>query len=111
MNVFEIAADPIRREIIEALAGADLSAGRLAQRFAVSGPAVSRHLRILREAGLVRVTRQSQRWVYSLEPEPLVSMERWARRNLDSWRSRLSALGAHLDRMEADESVRSEQGP
>ncbi|MEO6712325.1 MAG: metalloregulator ArsR/SmtB family transcription factor [Mycobacteriales bacterium] len=80
MTVFEALADPIRRQIIELLGPSPMTAGDIAARFDVSRPAVSRHLRVLREAGLVRVEGAAQHRVYSLECEPLHELEEWIER-------------------------------
>jgi len=74
MNVFEALADPTRRQIVELVATRELSAGDIASRFDVTRPAVSRHLRVLREAGLV-TDRKEGRWVYyTLVPEALTAL-------------------------------------
>jgi DNA-binding transcriptional ArsR family regulator len=75
--VFGALADPIRRQIVELLCTQKLSAGDIAAHFAVSRPAVSRHLRVLREAGLVRVEGAAQHRLYSLQPAPLKELEAW----------------------------------
>ena len=87
----EALSDPIRAEIVERLARGDLTAGEIAGGFAVSRPAVSRHLRVLRECGLVTFEPDAQRRVYKLNPQPL--------RDLRAWIERLDRLGAHLDEM------------
>jgi DNA-binding transcriptional ArsR family regulator len=89
-------ADPIRREIVELLAGRERDAGELAAAFPVSRPAVSRHLRVLREAGLVRVRPQAQRRVYALDPRPLEDLARWLERYRGFWEQRLDALDTEL---------------
>jgi len=106
VQVCEVLADPTRVEIVEMLARGDLAAGEIADQFAVSRPAVSRHLRVLREAGLVRVEPDAQRRRYRLDPEPLLELQRWIERNHRLWESRLDALGRHLDDMERHEGKR-----
>jgi len=91
-------ADPIRRQIIEMLADRERDAGELAAAFPVSRPAVSRHLRVLREAGLVQVRPQAQRRVYALDPEPLEDLARWLERYRRFWSQRLDALDTELAR-------------
>ena len=91
----------IALRIVELLAKRDLSAGEIAEHFTVSRPAVSRHLRVLREAGLTTVLPDAQRRVYRLEPEPLIQLEDWLGRQRQLWERRLDALGTHLDRMAA----------
>ena len=85
-------ADPVRREILEILHTAPLSAGEIAARFPISRPAISRHLRILRESGLVVAVIEGRERVYRFEPAPLVEVEAWLVRLRDPWRSRLDAL-------------------
>jgi DNA-binding transcriptional ArsR family regulator len=104
MQVCAALADPIRVEIVELLAERDMSAGEIADRFPVSRPAVSRHLRVLRESDLVTVREEAQRRVYSLNPSPLDDLGEWMERNRRLWERRLDRLGQHLDRMaEAEE--------
>lgn len=82
-------ADPIRRRVLELVRDRELPAGRLAREFTVSRPAVSRHLRVLREAGLVRERRQGRLRLYRADPAPLEELRRW----LDAyWGDRLDAL-------------------
>jgi DNA-binding transcriptional ArsR family regulator len=96
--VFEALADPTRRRVLELLSEQDLSAGEIAAAFTVSRPAVSRHLRVLREAGLVRARRDSQRRVYGLDPAPLREIDAWLDRYRRFWPDRLDALEEHLRR-------------
>ena len=91
-------ADPIRRELVDLLAGGERSAGELAGRFPVSRPAVSRHLRVLREAGLVRVRTDGKRRLYALDPEPLRELDTWLERYRDLWAHRLDALDTEIAR-------------
>jgi len=98
MQALSALADPIRRQIIEMLADRERDAGELAAAFPVSRPAVSRHLRVLREAGLVQVRPQAQRRVYALDPEPLEDLARWLERYRRFWSQRLDALDTELAR-------------
>ena len=82
-------ADPIRRGLLELVRDREVPAGELAAAFDVSRPAVSRHLRVLREAGLVRERRDGKRRLYRADPEPLAELRRWLD---DYWAGRLSAL-------------------
>ena len=91
-------ADPIRRQIVELLAERERDAGELASAFPVSRPAVSRHLRVLREAGLVRVRPDAQRRVYALDPRPLDELSRWLDHYRGFWSQRLDALDTELAR-------------
>jgi DNA-binding transcriptional ArsR family regulator len=90
--------DPTRRTIVELLADGELDAGEIATRFPISRPAVSRHLRVLRELGLVRVRPEAQRRVYSLEAAPLAELDAWLGRYRGFWENRLDALETELRR-------------
>lgn len=98
MKALEALADPTRRTIVELLAEGDLSAGDLAKRFETSRPAVSRHLRVLREQGLVQARVEGRRRVYSLDPEPLDELHEWLTHYRSFWTNRLDALGVELKR-------------
>jgi DNA-binding transcriptional ArsR family regulator len=98
-EVFEALGDPIRARIVELLADGDLEAGAIASRFDVSRPAVSRHLRVLREAGVVASRGEATRRVYSLRPESLRELIRWTDTLWKRNEARLDALGAHTDGM------------
>lgn len=101
--LFEALRDPIRARILELLAERDLAAGVIAHRFSVTRPAVSRHLRILREAGLVSVRVQAQRRVYQLDPSRLIDLVSWTDGLRRKWEARLDALGHHLDELAEEE--------
>ena len=98
MEVFEAVADPTRRRILDLLADGERSAGELSEEFSVTRPAVSRHLRVLRETGLVTCRVDAQRRMYRLEPEPLEEVVRWLSRYRAHWSGRLDDLDAHLKR-------------
>ncbi len=80
MDAFEALADPTRRRIIEMLAERELAAGEIARRFDMTAPAVSQHLKILRNADLVRVRNEAQRRMYALEPRGLATLDLWVTR-------------------------------
>jgi DNA-binding transcriptional ArsR family regulator len=82
-------ADPTRRRIVEMLAEGELSAGEIADRFQISAPAISQHLKVLREAQLVRVRTEAQRRIYELEPDGLSELDKWLADIRQSWRGRL----------------------
>jgi DNA-binding transcriptional ArsR family regulator len=84
VNALEALADPTRRRIVELLAEEERSAGEIASHFPTSRPGVSRHLRVLREAGLVQVREDGQRRVYSLEAQPLADLSAWLENRLDA---------------------------
>lgn len=84
MNALDALADPTRRRIVELLADEERSAGEIASHFPTSRPGVSRHLRVLRDAGLVRVREDGQRRLYSLDPAPLAELNAWLENRLDA---------------------------
>lgn len=95
MTVFEAVSDPTRRRVLELLAERDRTAGELASAFDVSRPAVSRHLRLLREAGLVHSRGEAQQRIYSLQRAPLAELDTWLRQ---FWTDALDRLERHLER-------------
>jgi DNA-binding transcriptional ArsR family regulator len=96
--VFEALADPTRRRLLELLAAGERSAGSLAAEFDISRPGVSRHLRVLREAGLVRSRGSGQRRLYSVDLAPLAELDDWLERWRGFWAQRLDALDTELRR-------------
>lgn len=98
MNALETLADPTRRRIVELLVEGERSAGELASHFSTSRPAVSRHLRVLREAGLVATREVGQRRLYSLDPAPLAELDAWLARYRGFWENRLDALDTEIRR-------------
>lgn len=92
MQALNALADPTRQRIVEMLAGRELPAGAIAERFDVSAPAISQHLKVLKEAKLVRVRADAQRRIYALDPEGFEEMEEWLRRIQRFWKGRLDAL-------------------
>ena len=89
-------ADPTRRRIVEMLAQRELSAGEIAGRFEVSAPAISQHLKVLRDAQLVRVRAEAQRRIYELDPDGLGELHTWLGNIRQAWRGRLSASERRL---------------
>lgn len=104
-GAFGALADPTRRRIVELLSVTERDAGSLADEFAVSRPAVSRHLRVLREAGVVASEVVGRRRVYRLVPEALNEVERWAHRYRTFWQQRLDVLAQHLSEKSAQEEA------
>ena len=98
MDTLAALADPTRREIVALLAGGEVAAGELAAHFPVSRPAVSRHLRVLREAGLVGVRVEGQRRLYALDPRPLSELDAWLAPYRRLWAQRLDALDTEIAR-------------
>jgi DNA-binding transcriptional ArsR family regulator len=101
METFAALADPTRRRIVELLAQREHGAGELARRFDMTPPAVSQHLRILRQAGLVRVRPQAQRRIYALAPEGLAELDAWLARFRRFWSTRLDTLERELGEPDA----------
>ncbi|HEY3732455.1 MAG TPA: metalloregulator ArsR/SmtB family transcription factor [Streptosporangiaceae bacterium] len=99
-------ADDTRRQIVETLAGGDRSAGELAALFSISRPGVSRHLRVLREAGLVSAEVDAQRRIYRLRPEPLEELDSWLARCRPFWEQRLDALDTEIARGQQEKEAR-----
>lgn len=95
--VFHALADPTRRRIVELVGAGERSAGELAAEFAMARPSVSRHLRVLRDAGLLTWRGEAQRRLYRLDPRPLDEAGAWIERARDGWAARLDALERHLD--------------
>jgi DNA-binding transcriptional ArsR family regulator len=89
MDAFAALADPTRRRIVEMLAERELAAGDIARRFDMTPPAVSQHLKILRNAELVRVRNDAQRRMYALEPRGLAGLDEWIARYRHFWNERL----------------------
>ena len=96
--IFEAVAEPNRRRVLERLRQGERSAGELGEALNISQPGVSKHLRILREAGLVNVREEGRRRLYRLRPEPLAELDAWLAPYRQFWEGRLDALEQHLDR-------------
>src|SRR5712671_4002302 len=99
-SAFTILAEPSRRAILSLLATAERSVGDLEQELELSQPSVSKHLRVLREAGFVEATVDAQRRVYRLRPEPFQEVDAWLDRFRRFWSDHVDALERHLDRMD-----------
>lgn len=96
---FEVLAEPNRRRILDLLLAAERPVGDLVAALSVSQPAVSKHLRVLREAGLVDVRTDAQRRLYRVRAEPLRAIDEWLEPYRGLWASRLDDLERHLDAM------------
>jgi DNA-binding transcriptional ArsR family regulator len=109
MDTFHALAEPTRRAIVEMLAreGA-LSATEIGARFPVSAPAISQHLKVLREAGLVRVEKRAQQRIYRVNPEAMAEVEEFARGIRQLWHQRFDALDALLQAEQAKSRKESE---
>ena len=97
-TVLQALADPSRRTLLEILRDHPASAGELAEALPIARPGVSRHLRVLRDAGLVEVRRDAQRRIYSLRPEAFVEVDDWLDSFRALWRNRLDALHTEIAR-------------
>jgi DNA-binding transcriptional ArsR family regulator len=97
-STFEILAEPTRRRILDLLRERERSVGELVDRLTLSQPGVSKHLRVLRDAGLVQVRIEAQRRWYGLRPEPLTEIDAWLEPYRRLWTQHLDALERHLDR-------------
>jgi DNA-binding transcriptional ArsR family regulator len=96
--VLQALSDENRRTMLEALTGGPATAGELAALLPIARPGASRHLRVLREAGLVEVRQQAQRRVYTLRPEPLAEIDEWLGQYRALWEQRLDALHTEIVR-------------
>jgi DNA-binding transcriptional ArsR family regulator len=97
VDIFEAIADPTRRHIIELVSVAELSAGDIAREFEVTRPAVSRHLRVLRDAGAVRSRVQAQRRLYRVDPAAFDELDGWITKTRRFWSERFDALDRHVE--------------
>ena len=102
-SVFEIIAEPNSRAILSLLVSSEKSVGQIERQLGMPQPAVSKHLRVLREAGFVESTVDAQRRLYRIKPEPLQEIDAWLAPFRRFWSAHLDALERHLDRM--DEST------
>jgi DNA-binding transcriptional ArsR family regulator len=99
MTPFDVLAEPNRRRILDLLGDSEQPVGELVSQLQLSQPAVSKHLRVLREAGLVHVRGDAQRRLYSVRPEPLRAVDEWLAPYRAMWAARLDDLERHLDTM------------
>jgi DNA-binding transcriptional ArsR family regulator len=98
MNIYEALAEPHRRRIIELVGAGERTAGEIVDALSLSQPGVSKHLRVLRESGLVSVRKDAQRRLYRLQPKKLAELDAWLRPYRKFWTKRLAALEGHLMR-------------
>jgi DNA-binding transcriptional ArsR family regulator len=99
-STFDVLAEPTRRRILDLLREDERPVGELVTTLRISQPGVSKHLRVLREAGLVEVRHDAQRRFYRVRPEPLAEIDEWLEPYRRLWADRLDALERHLDTME-----------
>jgi DNA-binding transcriptional ArsR family regulator len=95
---FEVLAEPSRRRILDLLRDGESAVGEMVTRLGMSQPAVSKHLRVLRDAGVVEARVDAQRRLYRVRPEPLHEIDDWLAPYRQLWDTSLDALGSHLDR-------------
>lgn len=98
--VLDAVADPRRRDILELLRTSERLVGELARDLGLAQPTVSKHLKVMRGAGLVAVRQDAQRRWYRLVPEPLIQIDDWLQPYRRAWATRLAKLERHLDEME-----------
>jgi DNA-binding transcriptional ArsR family regulator len=96
-TTFDVLAEPTRRRILDLLLDRERPVGDLVKRLKLSQPGVSKHLRVLRDAGLVSVRNEAQRRIYGVRPEPLAEAAEWLEPYRKLWAERLDALEKHLD--------------
>lgn len=99
-SVFDVIAEPNRRAILGLLVSSQRSVGEIQRQLRVPQPTVSKHLRVLREAGIVESTVDAQRRIYRLKPEPLQEVDAWLAQFRQFWSAHVDALERHLDQME-----------
>jgi DNA-binding transcriptional ArsR family regulator len=99
-SVFEVIAEPNRRAILALLASSEQSVGEIERRLGMPQPTVSKHLRVLRDAGFVEASVDAQRRLYRLKPEPLQEVDAWLDQFRRFWNAHIDALERYLDRME-----------
>jgi DNA-binding transcriptional ArsR family regulator len=99
-STFDVLAEPMRRRILDLLRDDERPVGDLVAQLGLSQPGVSKHLKVLRDAGLVEVRREAQRRLYRVRPEPLAEIDEWLAPYRRRWASTLDALERHLDERE-----------
>jgi DNA-binding transcriptional ArsR family regulator len=108
-SVFEIIAEPNRRAILTLLVSSEQSVGEIERQLRMTQPTVSKHLRVLREAGFVESTVDAQRRLYRLKPEPFQQVDAWLAQFRRFWSAHVDALERHLDRLDHDRMDRRDQ--
>jgi len=110
-SVFEIIAEPNRRAILSLLVSSEQSVGEIEQELGMPQPTVSKHLRVLREAGFVEATVDAQRRLYRLRPEPLREVDAWLAPFRQLWSAHVEARERHLDRMDQTARPKAPKAP
>lgn len=103
-SVLEVIAEPTRRQILDLLREAELAVSDLVGELSISQPAVSKHLKVLRDAGLVQVRVDGQRRLYRVRPDPLQDLDEWLAPYRAMWTAALDDLERHLDSMPDDDN-------
>ena len=106
---FAVIAEPNRRAILSLLLSSERSVGELERKLRLSQPSVSKHLRVLREAGFVESRTEAQQRVYRLRPEPLMELDEWLAPFRRFWSKHLDALERHLDKMDTTPTQRGKK--
>ncbi|WP_046499037.1 ArsR/SmtB family transcription factor [Streptomyces odonnellii] len=113
MHAFDVLGDPVRRRILELLASGEQASGEISavirNEFGISQPAVSQHLRVLREGGFASVRAEGTRRLYAVEAAPLREVDAWLERFRGFWEQRLDALGTELARGKRERRLREEE--
>ena len=110
-SVFEVIAEPNRRAILSLLAASQRSVGEIERQLHMPQPTVSKHLRVLRDAGFVESAVDAQRRLYRLKPEPLREIDTWLAQFRRFWSAHVDALERHLDRMNQDRMGQGRMDP
>lgn len=113
MHAFDVLGEPVRRRILELLADDELAAGEVTavvqEEFGITQPAVSQHLKVLRESGFVRVRAEGTRRLYALNPEPLREADAWLEQFRHFWTTHLDALATELARGKRERRLKEQQ--
>ncbi len=109
LDVFQTLADPTRRGIVEALRGGEQAVNDIVDRMNIHQSGVSRHLRILSDAGFVRMRPEGPRRLYSLRPEPFRELDAWVGGYRNLWEARLDKLGEALERKQKARAARAKE--
>lgn len=110
-TIFDIIADPTRRHILDLLREKPRAVGDLVEAVGISQPGVSKQLRLLRDAGLVRVDKDAQRRVYTLQPAPLAEVDAWLASYRQLWEGRFDRLDAYLNDIDTHTDTLDEERP
>jgi DNA-binding transcriptional ArsR family regulator len=103
VEIWSALVDPHRRAVLDVLRERPRAVGELVAQLGFSQPMTSKHLRVLRDAGLVQVRKQAQQRIYTIDPEPISELDAWLAPYRTLWNDRLDALGRHLDNDDDDD--------